>query len=265
MVRLETFNNFPVALGALLAMSPDGRFLAYETDSRQLMMFDNQTVESFALPSEMAYASSMVISSGPDYRLAAAVGEGYGNPEPPQLYIYSIVEQTLIQQLDNPVAFTASIAFNRNGSVIASTGDNIRLIEPGQPRWIVPTDGSSSGGISYRPVPANQAEQLAFGAGKGVILFDLGRGTRRFYAITSGSTGRFIQFSPDGQLMGVISGELHGDFDSGPPRFNLFDVETGDLLLDSGEYNGSFAFSPDGTLLVVSSSGGSTRILGVTD
>jgi hypothetical protein len=61
--------------------------------------------------------------------------------------------------------------------------------------------------------------------------------------------------------MAAVGEELEGDPFSGEPRFNLFDVDTGNLLLDTGDYRGGFAFSPDGTLLVVSD--GNTRILGV--
>lgn len=103
---------------------------------------------------------------------------------------------------------------------------------------------------------------IAFGASSGVFLFDLGRGTGRTFEITGGSTGGRIGFNPDGRLMAVVGIEVEGDFDSPAPRFNLFDVETGELLLDTAEYVGVFAFSPDGTLLVVSD-GGATRILGI--
>lgn len=258
MRRAEKFGEFPIELGRIFAISPDLRYVAYSPSRGVLRVYDTESSVSSDVP--IPYDGEIIISGPPNYVLATAVGEGYGNPEPPQLYLYDIQNQRLIRQMDNPAAFTARIAFNRDSTRVASTGTDIRLIEVRANRWIIPTSGSSSGGIAYRPVPDGQPEQLAFGAGTGVVLFDLARGTRREFAITAASTGWQIGFSPDGQLMGVVGTVVHGDFYAAEPRFNLFDVETGEVLLDTGDTN-AFAFSPDGTLLVVS--GATTRILGI--
>jgi WD40 repeat protein len=245
-------------MGRVITISPDARYLAY-LDGGAVRIYDMQTRESFTLPN---IGTNVVISGGPDYKLAYAYGESYGNTDQPQLLVYDLTTRTLIFQIDNPATFGAEIAFNRDGSRIASLGDDIRIIstQP-RPRWVVPTNGASSGDVAYRPVPANQSEQVAFGAGKAIKLFDLARGTGRLFPITASSTAGRIKFSPDGRLMAAVGEELEGDPFSGEPRFNLFDVDTGNLLLDTGDYRGGFAFSPDGTLLVVSD--GNTRILGV--
>jgi hypothetical protein len=258
MTRSDHFGAFPLSMGSVITISPDARYLAYIVDGA-VRIYDMQTRESFTLPN---IGTNVVISGGPAYKLAYAYGESYGNTDQPQLLLYDLTTRTLIFQIDNPAAFGAEIAFNRDGSRIASTGGDIRIIsiQP-RPRWVVPTAGFSSGDIAYRPVPPNQSEQVAFGVGKAIKLFDLARGTGRLFPLTASSTAGRIAFSPDGRLMAAVGEELEGDPFSGEPRFNLFDVDTGDLLLDSSEYRGGFAFSPDGTLLVVSDR--VTRILGV--
>jgi hypothetical protein len=264
--RSDTFGGFPVGAGRVVAYSPDLRYIVYfPGGSQPLHLWDTQAPDGAPRPLTMLPrgSNSISVSSGPQYRIALAVGEGYANPEPPQLYIYDIAQDRMLQVLDNPAAFTADVTFNRDGTRLASTGSSIRLIEPDRPQWRIPVNDSSSGGIAYRPVPANQGEQLAYGAGPGVLLADINRGTTRSYPITGGSTAVVIRFSPDGALMATYGVELHGDFYAPPPRFNLFDVETGALLLDTGEYIRGFRFSLDGTLLVVGAGDGTTRVLGL--
>jgi WD40 repeat protein len=264
MERTDHFGNFPLQDREVAAINPDGRYVVYYSDRQVISVFDTQTEEAFELSDPTGFAGTdLVISGGPEYRLAIAYGEGYANQELPQIYLYDLATNTLAFTLDNNASFGAQLAFNRDGSRLATTGAEIRLINTHDARWIIPTSGFSSGDIAYRPVADNESEQIAFGVPGGVYLFDLGRGTGRTFEITGGSTGGRIGFSPDGRLLAVVGIEVEGDFDVPSPRFNLFDVETGELLIDTGEYDGAFTFSPDGTLLVVSSMNGATRILGV--
>ncbi|MFQ3645400.1 MAG: hypothetical protein SNJ54_05325 [Anaerolineae bacterium] len=262
-----TFGGFPVNFGRVLATSPDLRYVIfrpYHTGWVPLHLWDTQATEPSARALDfLPLGNSIALSSGPRYLIAVADGEGYGAPVPPQLYIYDITNDRMTQILDNPAPFTAEVAFNRDASRVAATGSSLRLIEIDRAQWRIPVSGSALGAVVFRPVPANTPEQVAYGGGRGVMLADLGRGVSREFRITGGTLAGYISFSPDGLLMVTYGVEIHGDFDAPPPRFNLFNVTTGDLLIDSDYYRMGFGFSPDGTLLVVGTADGLTHILGV--
>jgi hypothetical protein len=262
----NTFGGYPLDMGRVLAFSPDLRYVLYipYRAGAPFHLWDAQAADSPVRPLEfLPRGNSIAFSPGPRYLIAVAYGEGYGASVPPQVYVYDITSDRMIQVLDNPAAFTASVAFNRDGSRIAATGSNLRLIEVDRAQWRIPVGGSAMGNVAFRPVPISTSEQIAYGGGSGVKLHDLGRGTTREFRITGGTLAEYIAFSPDGLLMATYGVIAHGDFSSPPPRFNLFNVNTGDQLMDSEYYRPDFAFSPDGTLLVIGTADGRTHILGV--
>lgn len=267
MTPSDTFGGYPVSMGRVLATSPDLRYLVYRPSQSGWApphLWDTQAAEPSARVLDfLPLGNSIALSGGPRYLLAIADGEGYGAPVPPQLYIYDISSDRMTQILDNPAPFTAEVAFNRDASRVAVTGSSLRLIEVDRAQWRIPVSGSALGAIVFRPVPAGTSEQIAYGGGQGVLLHDLARGVTRDFRITGGTLAGYIGFNPDGLLMVTYGVEIHGDFDAPPPRFNVFNVNTGDLLIDSDYYRMGFGFSPDGTLLVVGTADGLTHILGV--
>lgn len=258
----DDFVDFPLAIGWPVTFSPDRSCTLFIAGDGAWRMYDAATGEVASIDDISPRGSQVAVSNGPVCRLGMIFGENYGNPVPPQLAIWSMDARRVTVNTSNNNQFMANLTFNRDGSLLAVNG-TVRLIQTDRLQWRVPGAGySTNGGVAFRPVPPGSPEQLAFGGGSGVLLLDLTRGTARDYAITGGTMGFYIRFSPDGALMGVITETSHGAFDAPPDRFNVFDVETGALLLDADPPR-DFAFSPDGTLLVIVDHGGNVNFYGV--
>lgn len=258
-VPVDEFMDFPLTLGTPIAFSDDRSCTLFRPAVGEgWAVYSASTGDVVRVEGMLLPAWAMDISNGPNCRVGTLNGEHYGNPEPPRLLIWSMATQRVMVDTPNDNQFAPALAFNRDGSFLAVNG-TVRLVESGRAQWRVPGAGYyTNGGVAYRPVPANSGEQLAFGSS----LLDLGRGTIRSYAITGGTTGWRFAFSPDGALIGMITTTDHGAFDAPAERFNLFDVESGLLLLDMDPpYD--MAFSPDGTLMMLTDGGGNLLLYGL--
>lgn len=257
--RIDRFMGVDVASGALCCLSRDGRWLVRQGDHPALYSLVNE--DSLPLPGDVTHASDVAVTSGVRPLVIYAVGEGYGSPDSPQIYVYDTGSQVVARQWDHPAQWGASIALSWDETRLMAGGDGLRLYDIGTGEWTDVGGAPSSGDVAYRPVAGDAAQEIAVGGGRALALLNLADRMWREYALTRGSTPARIAFSPNGRLVAAVTRELEGDF-GGDARFHLFDAESGALLLEEDWYAGGFAFSPDGTLLIVSDGNERTWVLG---
>ena len=257
----ESLLGVSIVDSGVCCLSRDGRYFIRQGDRDELV--DARTGASFPLPAEMGGASDVVIRGGESPLVIAAIGEGYGSETTPQLLLVEPLKSDTFLLQDNPNNFGSWLGLNLEETAVAVTGNELRLytwpvddpLRPG--RW-TQLAGFGSSDVVFRPGPTGE---IAVG---GVSLFNPADGSRRDFPITRGDIGARIGFHPNGDLLAVITRELEGAF-GGEPRFHLYDVEAGTLVLESDQYTGAFAFSPDGRLLAVSDGNTMTWILGIPD
>jgi hypothetical protein len=257
----QTLLDVPIVDSGVCCLSRDGRYFIRLGERDELI--DASTGAGFPLPVEMRGASDVVIRGGESPLVIAAIGEGYGSETTPQLLLFDPLRAEPFLLQDNPNNFGGWLGLNLEETTVAVSGNELRLytwppddpLRPG--RWrALASFGSSD--VSFRPGPVGEI------AAGGVSLFNPADGSRRDFPITRGDIGAQIGFHPNGDLLAVITRELEGAF-GGEPRFHLYAVDAGTLLLESDQYTGAFAFSPDGRLLAVSDGNTMTWILGIAD
>ncbi len=255
----ETLLGVSINDSGVCCLSRDGRYFIRRGAGAQLIDVLNQQVVD--LPGDVEGASDIVIRGGDSPLVIAAVGEGYGSESTPQLMLIEPLSTDVILMQDSPNNFGSWLGLNLEETAVAVTGNELRLytwpaddpLRPG--RW-QPLAGFGSSDVAFRPGPTGE---IAVG---GVSLFNPADGSRRDFPITRGDIAARIAFHPNGDLLAVVTRELEGSF-GGDPRFHLYDLEAGSLLLESDQYVGGFAFSPDGRLLAVSDRDGTSWLLGV--
>jgi WD40 repeat protein len=254
----DTLLGLHVRGSRICCFSPDGRYFIRLGSSNDLIEVASGT--AFLLPGDLSGASAIVVRGGDRPLVIGAIGEGYGSADTPFLLLVEPLAGTQPVTLENPNQFGASLALNADGTQLAVTGNELRLFELPMdsvtPVYWKTIGGAGASAVAYRPGPAGE---IAMG---GVRLIHIADGTVREFPITSGDIAARIAFHPNGDLMAVVTRELEGSF-GGEPRFHLYDVESGSLLLESDVYIGGFAFSPDGTRLVVSDGNSQTWLLGI--
>lgn len=191
-------------------------------------------------------------------RIAVATGVVFGGVEGgvDGVEVFDLIGQRRVQEIPSTF-YVPDVAYNADGSRIAFIDTSLRIIRADTfaPAAVIPIAGGSTGEVAWQPsaVPNTPNTVIGYADGTSVRLYDTTTNTVTEFALDENVTAKDIVFSPDGALLAVIAD------DSGieraatiPMTLNLFDVQTGDLLLQT-EVNDawSMAFSADGTLLAL--------------
>lgn len=196
-------------------------------------------------------------------RIAVATGVVFGGVEGGQdgVEVFDLITQRRIREI-NASFYVPDVAFNADGSRLAFIDTSLRIIRADTfaEAAAIPIAGGSTGVVTWQPsaVPNTPNTGLAYADGSSVRLYNTTTNTVQEFSLDEGVTAKALAFSPDGALLAALAD------DSGieraptvPMTLNLFDVQTGDLLLQM-EVNDawSMAFSADGTLLALGEANG---------
>jgi WD40 repeat protein len=175
--------------------------------------------------------------------------------------VFDLITQRRIREI-NASFYVPDVAFNADGSRLAFIDTSLRIIRADTfaEAAAIPIASGSTGVVTWQPsaVPNTPNTGLAYSDGSSVRLYNTTTNTVQEFSLDEGVTAKALAFSPDGALLAALAD------DSGieraptvPMTLNLFDVQTGDLLLQM-EVNDawSMAFSADGTLLALGEANG---------
>jgi WD40 repeat protein len=242
----------PVPETSAVAVSSDGRYLAFGTFAGEIVIVDTEeesTVSLVASP-EAGAVNILEFSSVTPYRLAAV--QGYspeaGNAVVARVYAIPAGEVTLERDVIGD--FGGDAAFNADATRLYYTDTALHEVN-------LDTSTEVRGVSLQSPVFSPIAVQpvtgaVAFADGASVRLVDAAN-VERGIALPNAASATGIAFSPDGTLLAVQSRIQEGDVITS--TLSVFDAETGDTLFEMPNIGAALAFSPDGTLLLVASQG----------
>ena len=254
-----------------VAFSPDNRYLAFSTFDGQLLILDTDVGEVLELDDPpVDEVNDLDFSPSLEDLLAVGSGAVFAAPDTtPAWYVYDVPANEQI--LTVPVnSWVRDIMFSDDGALFAWLDTELHVVEvdSGDELYRVLLEQPPLGGLDWLPDTFSDADddpplRIAFSDGTMVRLVDLESGDEVIYTAEADFFPGAIQFSPDGSLLAAMS--LPPDGAEVPSVVNVFDTETGDLLLSTPMTpSTAMAFSPDGTLLVIASAG-EVVFLGVTE
>jgi WD40 repeat protein len=246
-----------------VAFSPDGRYLAYSTQTGALILNDTTagTHTTLAQVPASNRINTVTFNASSTYLLVYGSGSPSGTIGTTSGWVaYDLPATTPL--INMPTAsWVRDIAISPDDTLIGwlDTSAHVQNADQsGTPRAIPLEDpatgvGMAGGSLAWRPSPVGtQPEhQVAFVDGASVRLVNLDANTEQSFVGDADFEPSAIAFSTDGTLLAVMN--VPGDATS-TSTINIFAADTGDLIT-STPLGGSRAlvFSPDGTLLVVGS------------
>jgi hypothetical protein len=254
----QTVGSLPVPADAAVLhinYSPDGRYIAYSTDSNALFVYDvaDESTVQLDLP-DGAIVNDLDFSIG--NLLAVALGDPLGGEAPVNGWaIFDLRDNSLVLVYDAD-SWVGDVAFGPAGLRLAWLDEQVNMVilEGDLPVLSGQIAQPTRTGLAWLPVEdtaaADAAFQLAYADGSVVQLFDVNTSELTTFTNEDDYLPGTLAFSADGSVLAVLNRAVS---DAPTPRtLKLFDVSTGDLLeSETLETARSMAFSPDGTVIAV--------------
>jgi len=253
-----TVGELPLPTGMValhVNYSPDGRYIAYSTDSNELFIYDISEDQTTQLDID----DNVVINDldfSPDNLLAVGVGDPLGGQE--SINGWSVYEPSDNNRTINyPTdSWVGDVAFGPGGIRLAWLSDtaNMVLLQDGLPLISGRLGQPTRTGLAWQPVEdttdPDTAYRLAYSDGNLIVLFDVNTADVTTYTNEDDYLPGTLAFNEDGSVIAVLNRSVT---DEPMPRIlRLFDVVTSDVLYsESLETARGMTFSPDGTLVVV--------------
>jgi WD40 repeat protein len=243
----------PLEAVTAVAFSSAGRYFAYGTYNNIVTIAD---VEAAGRVSQLANpptegVNALVFSPDDGNRLAIASGALYGGGGEETVSLYDVGKNALLIEFDADY-WVNGVAFSPDGTQLAwmDTALHIFEIQTGDEILNSPVNALGIGPVAYTP----DGSAVAYADGYTIVLMPLDQtGQPQVYEATSGLLPATIAFNPAGTLLAVVS--VPGVRGVDPPVISIFDVDTGDVVFETGsETARTLAFSPDGTLLLIAES-----------
>lgn len=230
-----------------LALSPNGKILAFRGKNRDIQLWDIDTQKQVAvLEGHTDWVSSFAFS--PDGKILASVGKNQDNT----IRLWDVEAQKQVATLGEHEGSFARLTFSADGKTLASAGERgIYLWNIQQRKLIARLTTEEVFRIAFSP----NGKFLA-SVGANLQLWDIQQ--QKQVGQLWGKT-QSIAFSPDGNFLASV----HSNY--GNWRVRLWDVraqkQVGTLPEEVGRYGiFAIAFSPDGKWLASSGSDGTTLL-----
>ncbi|MCS7071047.1 MAG: hypothetical protein NZM00_06050, partial [Anaerolinea sp.] len=177
------------------------------------------------------------------------------------VYIFDLTAGRMVIRIDS-LNLIDQAAYSPDGTLLAYIDGALHLIDVAASRELsnrVLDAGTIYGVLAWRPVSdpgtVNAEDILAYASGRDVEVLNVRTGQRQRYPLDDDTRQPVqIAFSRDGSLLIVLTSDrLRGAAPVLPGRLAILDYATGDLVFDLDvDGLGTFALSPEGTLLALS-------------
>ncbi|MBK8027329.1 MAG: SH3 domain-containing protein [Chloroflexi bacterium] len=235
--------------------SPDGRYIAYSTDSNELYVYDTLADETAQLEiDDGAVINDLDFS--PANMLAIAIGNPLGGPDSVNGWSIYTLSDNSRSAFFPTTSWVGDVAFGPGGLRLAWLTDTINMIVLQRDLPVISGQigEPTRTGLAWQPLddPTDPAAafRLAYADGSIIQLFDVDEGNLASYANETDYLPGTLAFSADGSVLAVLNRAVTDE--PMPYTLRLFDVVTGDVLFSEIlETARGMAFSPDGTLIAV--------------
>jgi len=261
-----------------VAISPDGQFLAYSVFSDPAFdlfvtnLNSGVTLQLASRPNAPINSLSFSVSNLLAVGIGTLVPPGTAAPNAISGWaMYDLPNQRQIANTPTPT-WVREVAFSPDGTLFAWVDTNVHVIIVADGTEILsqPIASPAIRGLAWRPLqpaPVGElpANAIAYPDGSTVrlITFAVTTSAAQSYGTAPAFFPNTLGFSPAGDLIAAINPDLVSVVQ--PTVLSIYDIASGVILSGEGyEFIGDFAFSPDGSLIALTTPNG-VVFLGISE